>query len=188
MRTPFKISTLLLLFLAACNFPAPGIPPLPGSTEPAPALPTNTGPDYNYSECGFVWAREPLPELSREFEAALKAALPQASGYAEAYGENCLNNSGEVVRFLAMETDFYFTFQVENLEDKQALGGLIEHALGVLAQFPVGETPGPQPGYVGIVFQAPGHEERLWFSQQDAQTALDNGLRGEGLYLALREK
>lgn len=191
MSTFLRVSIFFLFLLSACNFPnlagtTPG-PTVVPDTAPAPVtdLPTQ---DYNYSECGFVWAREPLPELSQEFDAALKEALPQASGRAEAYGENCINNTGEVVRFLAMETDFDITVKVETLADKQLLGNLIEQVLDVVAQFPVEETPGPQPGYVGITFEAPGDEDRLWFPQQDAQAAIDTGLRGEELYLALHEK
>jgi len=191
MNTLFKISLLLLFLLSACNFPgpgqsAPGLTVVP-DTEPIPV--TETPPQDNTStECGFVWARQPLADLSKEFDAALKEVLPEASGYAEAYGENCINSQGEVVRFTAMETDFYVTLEVESLEDKQALGELVEQVLSVLEQFPVEDTPGPQPGYMGITFQAPRDELRLWFTQLEAQAAIDNGLRGEELYLALQVK
>jgi hypothetical protein len=191
MQTFIKISLLLLFLFSACNYPAQGgsAPDLTGVPVTAPAPETDTPPqDDSSTECGFVWARESLPELSQEFDAALKEALPQASGYAEAYGENCITNQGEVVRFLAMETDFYATLTVENLEDKQALGKFAEQVLSVLAGFPVGSTPGPQPGYVGITFQSPGDELRLWFTRRDAEAALENGLRGEELFNALQVK
>jgi hypothetical protein len=191
MRTFIKISFLVLCLLGACNLPAPG-QPAPDLTivpDTAPAQATDMpAQDDSYTECGFVWAREPLPDLSREFDAALKEVLPEASGYAEAYGENCLNNQGEVVRFLAMETDFYVTLKVDNLQEKQALGGLAEQILRVVAQFPVEDTPGPQPGYIGITFQSPGDELRLWFTRRDAEAALENGLRGEALFNALQAK
>jgi hypothetical protein len=129
-----------------------------------------------------------LPDLSEEFDATLKETLPDASGYAEAYGENCIDTKGEVVRFLAMETDYYATLKVESLEDKQALGGLVEQVMSVVAQFPVADTPGPQPGYVGITFESPTDELRLWFTRRDAEAALDKGLRGEELFNALQAK
>lgn len=191
MHTFYKISIALLFLLSACNFPGQG-QPAPGVTlvpVTAPAQITDTpSQDYTYTECGFVWAREPLGDLSKEFDAALKEVQPQASGYAEAYGENCINNQGEVVRFAAMETDYYVTLEVENLEDKEALGLLSEQVLGVLAQFPVEDTPGPQPGYVGITFEAPTGELRLWFTRVDAEAALKNGLHGEELFNALQAK
>jgi hypothetical protein len=191
MHTLNKISLVLLILLCACNIPSPG-QPAPGTTEipvTAPVILTDTPvQDIPSTECGFVWAREPQPELSQEFDKALKKALPQASGRAEAYGENCLNSQGQVVRFAAMETDYYVTLQVETLEDKQALGKLIEQVLGVLAQFPVETTPGPQPGYVGIAFKAPSDELNLWFTRRDAEAALENGLRGEELFNSLQAK
>lgn len=179
MRSLLKFSFLLLLLLSACNLPAPG--------TPAPGQPTDAT-EEDYTECGFVWAREPLEELSKEFDAALKAVEPGASGRAEAYGENCLNNQGEVVRFLAMETDFYATLQVEQLQDRQVLGGLLEQVLSVVAQFPVEETPGPQPGYVSVTFEAPTDALHLSFPQREAEAALENGLRGAALFDALQAK
>jgi len=189
MRNLFKLSVLLLILLNACNFPA--------VVEPAPSLTaapetqvvplTDTPSPYQtFSECGYVWARESLDELSMDFKQALKVVQPQADGRAEAYGENCINTQGKVMRFLAMETDFYVTLKVRDLEDKSVLGDLVEQALSVVAEFPVDKTPGPQPGYVGITFEAPGDELRLWFTQRDAEAALENGLRGEELFKALQ--
>ena len=87
-----------------------------------------------------------------------------------------------------METDFYITLNVENLEDKQALGELIEHVMGVMAEFPADETPGPQSGYIGITFQSPLDEIRLWVTITEIEAALENGLLGEDLYNALITK
>jgi hypothetical protein len=191
MRNLFRLSILIMSLISACNpsnpgQPAPDITIVPDLT-PAPITDTPP-PEIASTECAFVWAREPLPDLSKEFDAALKGALPGASGYAETYGENCLNNQGEVARFLAMETDFYVVLEVETLEDKQTLGELIEQVLNVLARFPVEGTPGPQPGYIGITFQSRGDELRLWFPRRDAEAALENGLRGEKLFNALQVK
>jgi hypothetical protein len=184
MRYLFRSSVVLLILLSACNFPGPGQTVIPDTTQ---AKPTDTpAQDVPYTECGFVWAREPLAEMSKEFDSALKAVQPQASGYAEAYGENCLNNQGEAVRFVAMETDFYVTLKVRDLEDKRVLGELIEQILGVVSEFPVEETPGPQPGHVGITFEAPSDELRLWFTQLKAQAAIGNGLQGEELFNSLQ--
>ena len=184
MRYLFKSSVVLLILLSACNFPGTEQTIVP---ETAPAKPTETpAQDVPYTECGFVWAREPLAELSKEFDAALKAVQPQASGYAEAYGENCLNNQGEVVRFVAMETDFYVTLRVRDLEDKQILGESIEQVLAAVSEFPIEQTPGPQPGYVGITFEAPDDKLRMWFTQLEAQAAIDKGLQGEELFNSLQ--
>ena len=157
--------------------------------DEAPA-PQTVGPtqDYEAVECAYMWANNPLPELSDDFNKILKDMQPQASGYAEAYGENCIDNEGNIVHFLPMETDFHVTLKVNNLEDKQALGELIEQVLAVVAKFPKEETPGPQPGYVGITFEAPTDELRLWFTQMDAETAIESGAKGEALFNALQPK
>ena len=189
MQTRFTLTVLLLFLLSACNLPVVATTAEPITTKPAPAQAIDTpNEEYNYTECGFVWAREPLDKLSNEFDSALKAIDPAASGRAEAYGENCLNNRGEVVRFLAMETDFYVTLQVEQLQDKGTLGELLEEVLNVVSQFPIEETPGPQPGYIGVTFEGPADELRLWFTQREAEAALGNGLRGAQLFEALQAK
>jgi hypothetical protein len=41
---------------------------------------------------------------------------------------------------------------------------------------------------VGITFEAPADELRLWFTRRDAEAALENGLRGEELFNALQAK
>jgi hypothetical protein len=171
------IGILIIVLLSACNFPRPGqlIPD------------TETPQDYVSTECAFMWVNKPLSELSEDFNQALKD-ISRAEGYAQAYGENCVTGEGEVVRFLAMETDFYITMQVENLDNKQVLGELIEQVMGVLAEFPTDETPGPQPGYIGITFEMPGDELRLWVTRTEAESALENGLRGEELFNALQTK
>jgi hypothetical protein len=190
MRNLFTTSAIILFLLSACSFPRPG-QPNPGLTvEPNVSLsPENVSPqDSTTTECAYVWARESLPDLSEDFKEALQEVQPQADGYAEAYGENCIHSQGNVVRFLAMETDFFVKLKVRDLDDKQALGEWIEQVLNVVAKFPVENTPGPQSGYVGITFESPGDELRLWFTQMDAEAALENGLQGEELFNALQVK
>lgn len=180
MRNFWKASILLLFLLNACNLPVPDVASSRGTETPTS--------DDSYPDCGFVWAREPLEDLSQKFNEALKEVQPQANGYAEAYGENCINSQGELVRFLAMETDFYISLKVEDLNDKRTNGRLVEQVLDVVSEFPVAETPGPQPGYVGVTFESGGEEIRLWFTQLQAQTAIESGLQGEELFDALQAK
>jgi hypothetical protein len=177
------ISVSIIFLLSACNFPKTVVPD-------EVLAPQTVGPtqDYESVECAYMWANGSLPELSDDFDKALKEAHLQASGYAEAYGENCIDNEGNIVRFLPMETDFHIMLKVDDLEDKQTLGELIEQVLVVVAKFPKEDTPGPQPGYVGITFQAPTDELRLWFTQTDGEAAIENGLQGEELFNALQMK
>lgn len=181
----------IVCLLTACNLPRTGTP-APALTvipDEAPVSQTvEPTQDYESVDCAYMWANGPLPELSDDFDKALKEAQPQASGYAEAYGENCIDGEGKIVRFLTMETDFHIALKVNDLEDKQALGKLIEQVLAVVAKFPLEDTPGPQPGYVGITFEAPTDELRLWFTQIDGESAIENGLQGEELFNTLQAK
>ena len=178
MRTFIIRLVTPIILLSACNFPR--------LRQPFP--PAESPQDYLSTECAFVWANEPLPELSDDFNESMKAIHPNVEGYAQAYGENCVTNEGEVVRFLAMETDYHITFKVDNLGDKKMLGNYIEEIMSVLTEFPPDETPGPQPGYIGITFEAQKEELRLWFTQTEAQTAIDDGLQGKALFDALSER
>ena len=176
MRSLFIISTIIIFLFCACTSPSLG---------QNPDTPLQISAD---SECGFVWASEQLADLSNKFDEKLKDIQPQANGYAEAYGENCIDSQGNNVRFLAMETDFYVSLEVNELEDQQVLGELTGQVLDVIAEFPTDETPGPQSGYVGITFVTHGNELRMRFSQTDAKAAIENGLQGEELFNALQAK
>jgi len=176
---------LIIVLLSACNFPRSeqSIP------DAAPETKTvESAQDYNSSECAFMWAKNPLPELSGDFDRILKVSLPNAEGYAEAYGENCITETGESARFLAMETDYHVTLGVDDLDNKQLLGKLIEEVMGVLIEFPTEETPGPQPGYIGLTFETSNDSVRLWIMRTDIEDALENGLKGEELFIALKNK
>jgi hypothetical protein len=185
-----KATTPLLVFLAcltlvmACNMPRPVFAP-----DSKPATPTATPTEYPYEQCGWQWATQSLPELSAQVQAALESAgLTGVTAVAEAYGENCLNAEGKVARFAAMETDFRITIQVDSLADREALGMLLEKILVVLDGFPTETTPGPNPGYVGVTFQAGDAELRLWFPIIEGESARALGLRGAALLDKLQIK
>ena len=181
-----KVScTFIIVLLSACSLPGNGqsIP------DVAPATITVEPPqDYQTGECAFMWAKELLPDLSENLNQALNESLPNAEGYAEAYGENCVTETGDIARFLAMETDFHITLKVDDLDDKQTLGKLVEVVMDVLAEFPTKDTPGPQPGYIGLTFETPNDNISLWVMRTDVEAALDNGLQGEELFIALQNK
>ena len=194
MQTLFQItSSILIIFLiGACNLPGFGRSDLTLTTTPVTAPSTETiepvepSQDNESVECAFMWANDPLPELSSDLDEALKGFQSEAEGYAQAYGENCVTNEGEIVRFLAMETDYYITLKVEDLGDKQALGELIEGVMEVMAEFPTDETPGPQPGYIGITFKSNTDSFRLWAPRTNIEAAMREGLRGEELFNSLQ--
>ena len=186
---------LCLTIVLACNLPRP-VPtpdlepaPVTKTSTPLPPTFTPTATEYPYEQCGWNWATQPLPDLSAQVQSAMEAAgLKNVIAIAEAYGEDCLDANGKPVRFAAMETDFRITVQISTLDDREALGSLLEKILIALDQFPPGATPGPQSGYVGVTFQTKDDELRLWFPIVDGESARANGLRGADLLDKLQNK
>jgi hypothetical protein len=174
------IGLMLVLLLAACNLPRPGLDTLIPPATDTPA----------YRNCYFNWATQPLPDLSTQVQEALeKAGLDEVRVRAEAFGENCYDSqTNEVVRFAAMETDYHLTAQVADLKDAEALGNLLERMLVVLDRFPAGSTPGPQPGYVGVQFTSGGDVLNLWFQADAAHAARNEGLHGRFLLERLQQE
>ncbi len=184
----------LLTATAACQpkttaAPTPSLTPPPKTPTPSPA-PTSTT-TLSYTECGWNWATQPLPELSAELESALQESIQlPLEAHAEAFGEHCFDGrTNEVAYFVARETDFYITVHAEALDDREALGRLTEQILLVLlSHFPVEATPGPQPGYLSINFVTDIGELRLRFGWFDAESALGSGLHGASLLEALESR
>jgi len=193
MRTNLQIiiSILTIFLLSSCGLSSNGQSTFELTDTPNVAPATITvEPTQNDQavDCAFMWAKKPLPDLSESFDQALKEALPNTGGYAEAYGENCVTETGEIARFLAMETDFHITLSVEDLDDHQTLGKLIEDVMTVLAAFSTEDTPGPRPGYVGLTFETSNDSLRLWVMRTDIEAALEKGLQGEELFTTLQNK
>ncbi len=179
----------LSILLAACNLP------LTTSAAPATMAPVTTVPPTGTPTatpesrpCGFQWASQSLPDLSGQLAEAFRdAGLDVTSARAEAYGENCVDENGQVVYFAAMETDFRITIEVASLDDEAELARLLESTLAVLDGFPPDEIPGPQPGYIGITFEeASGGVLNLWFQTSRADALRQQGLSGVELLHALR--
>jgi hypothetical protein len=138
-------------------------------------------------QCGFVEGRQPLPEISSQLLFKLEnAALPVKNARAEAYGENCIGADGSLVRFSARETDFYVTLTTSDLQDETGLGSLLEQTLAIIDQFPRDQTPGPNPGYIGISFEAGTEIQNLWFTRTRASDLTNQGTKGADLYRALK--
>lgn len=83
----------------------------------------------------------------------VQTLIPNSSSRATAYGENCLGNDGQVVRFLAMETDFYILTAVETLDNYETFGNWIYDAMLVVDGIPPEDLAGPQPGFVEFRFE-----------------------------------
>ena len=174
--------SLLVLAVAtlSCNLPQAQPPAGPSITLTATPTTDQSG------QCAYVEARKALPELSKTFLESLKsAALPVEQARAEAYGENCVVADNTVLRFAAMETDFYVTLDVSNLADESAMGRQLGQVLDIIDGMPRAET-GPNPGYVGVTFKAAGQDDKLWFTRKQAGELRAQGLKDAGLYRALK--
>lgn len=185
-----KLTVLLLLLalLTACNLPRgiPGFSLDPGA-DPEPAAPPTETPtptvEVSYTECGWAWATQSLPDLSAEIQSAMEAAgLTGVTARAEAYGENCVTADGVVDHFATMETDFRIRVEVADLNDTATLGDLAERILIVLDTYPPGIAPGPNAGYIGITYVNGETELNLWFTVYDGESARALGLHGADLY------
>lgn len=182
-----RIIVLTLFLLMTACAPKAATPLLAAEFTRTPSAPPTYIPPTAVTACGWMWARQNLPELSAEFLGKLQqAGLPVETARAEAFGENCLAADGSVVRFATKETDFYLTLTVTDLGDETALGNLLDQTLTIIDQYPIDQTPGPQPGYIGIMFKAGDQAQNLWFTQTRLAELRAQGLSGADLYRALK--
>lgn len=174
-RFLFLVFSLLLMSCAV----------LPGGLAQAP--PTVT-PTLTEAPCAYVEGRKDFPEISATLIEKLKAAaIPIATVRAEAYGERCITADGTTVRFAQREIDFYLTVNVTSLKDEATLGDYLEQILNVIDLLPPDKI-GPNPGYLGVTFQAGDQIQNLWFTLADASAFLQQGLTGADLYKVLVKK
>ncbi|MCL4529880.1 MAG: hypothetical protein M1282_10760 [Chloroflexi bacterium] len=157
-----KLILVIFLLLAACDSPSATAPAIteeitmasPSSLVTSPATTVTNEP------CAFVPAYQSLADISAKVDRAIKSLQPEASGRAQAYGENCVYADGHA-DFHAMETDFYVTANVTNLKDNNELGTWIINAMKALASFSPGTVPGPQPGFVEFTFKSKDDRKSL---------------------------
>ncbi len=173
-------STLEWPFSSLTNTPEQGLSPAftPTLTETA-----------TVANCAYVWSSRSLPDITLQLNQAFRTSgMNTVEAEASAYGEDCFDTeTNQVVRFLAMQTDFSIRVEVERMGDPQELGKLIENIMRVLESFPPGKVPGPNPGYVGVTFAAGSETSNLWFRRSEADKLLQEGLRGSALYDALQQ-
>ena len=136
------------------------------------------------TQCAYVWATQPLPDISAKLQQRLeKQEVLAAEVNAAAYGENCVLADGSVARFLARQTDLYFKVPVTDIEDKQTLGEQTEGIINFAQDIPANTLIGTQSGYIQVNFTTNfGEIISLWFQTSTGQAALDAGLHGADLF------
>jgi len=103
--------------------------------------------------CGYQWAYNALPNLTAQFDQAVKNLIPNSNSHATAFGENCIDNDGQIVNFLTMETDFYVVVSLESTDDYETLGNWIAGVMQVVDDLPDDQIPGPKAGFVLFQFE-----------------------------------
>lgn len=166
--------------------PSPTLNPTTAMTVLPP--PSSPADNTSYATCGWQWASQINQELTPQLQQQLTEALvnvDSVEGRVESFGENCLNQDGSVRYFATMQTDFRVIVQMSILEtaDPEAVPDIVSPVvldiLRVLSHYPVGSTPGPQPGQISIQFPAGDETYEIFISDYNtAMNALDQGLTG----------
>jgi len=153
-----KYILVLCIFLLASCASEEQVPTVAPSLAPvATALPITPTSE----NCAFVEATQNLPNVTAQIDQAIKELQPDASGRAEAYGENCVYASSNQSTFTAMETDFYFTVNANNLNNNKELGTWIINVMKIIDALPSGSISGPQAGFVEFTFETKDDQKIL---------------------------
>jgi hypothetical protein len=151
-------------------------------TTPPQTMDISPQPPSSLTECGFQWASNDLPDLTSQFDQAVKNLVPNSTSRTSAFGENCVASDGQVVRFLPMETDFYTVVNVKDLNDHETFGNWIAGVMNIVNGFPSAMLTGPKSGFVEFRFDKNTTESIVLRVpiQQYNETA--NGITGEELF------
>ena len=167
------------IFALAQNTLSPANPPPTSVSE----LPPTTEPSAP-GQCYYNWAYEELPDISAEFQTAVRTVVPEAEARATAFGENCVYQDGSAT-FGAMETDFYVVISVSDLTDNETLGTLIEKIIPILDGFTPPRVPGPKEGFVEFTFRNGENQRVLRVPIPLGRQLREQGLRGAELIGAI---
>jgi hypothetical protein len=184
MQRIFSTFLFWTLILCACSTGAAS----PVAVSPSPteaSLPLPTAVPIETQECGYQWANKDLPELSSSFQGSIQALQPEAQANAYAFGENCIRSDGSVAEFLAMETDFNVSLQVDDLANESVLGKWIVQVMQIIENIPAEQIAGPRPGRVSIVFQSSTAQDVVNFYINQYRE-LSPGLNYAEIYEALK--
>ena len=151
------ILVLCIVLLTACASTGQVQTAIPSVAPVATQLPITPTTE----PCAFVEATQNLPDVTSQVDQAIKQLQPDANGRAEAYGENCVYASSGQSTFSAMETDFYITVNVQNLNDSNELGTWIVNTMKIIDAVPPDSIAGPQAGFVEFTFKTTDDQKNL---------------------------
>jgi len=145
--------------------------------------PADSGP----APCAYVWAQQDLPEIGQRFNADLQNLIPEATGGAYAFGEDCVHEDGSRT-FGAMETDFTVDIPVSDLTDDAALGAYLERLIPFLSAYPTDGLPA-RLNRIDVRFFVSEQEFRyVRFELSAGVAAYEQGLRGAELLQELEKR
>jgi hypothetical protein len=185
LRPPSKPVTETSFTIATTAIPNPKLIVTVGAPhidQPPDAAITTAAPAFE--GCAYMWAYKDMPELSGSFQQSIQALQPEAQANAYTFGENCIH-ADESVTFLAKETDFNITVQVDDLSNESDLGEWIVKVMQIIENIPQEQIVGPQPGLVTLIFQSNGDQRVINFYINQYQ-ALPSGLSHVEIYRALQ--
>jgi len=136
--------------------------------------------DSGPAPCGYAWAQQDLPEIGQRFNADLQTLIPEATGSAYAFGEDCVREDGSRT-FGAMETDFTVDIPVSDLTDDAALGVYLERLIPFLSAYPTDGLPA-RLNRIDVRFTISEQEFRyVRFELSVGVAVYEQGLRGAEL-------
>jgi hypothetical protein len=182
---PLLFWTLILSACSTSLFSTDAAPPvIPTSIATEALTPTITVTASSYGGCGYQWAYKDLPDLSSKFLQAIQQLQPSAQANAFAFGEDCVYADGHA-DFIAMETDFNITLQINDLGDPNECGKWIAKVMQIILDIPKDEIVGPRPGRVSMSLQAGGEQKNFNF-YIDRYQALSTDLSNTEICTALQ--
>jgi hypothetical protein len=137
-----------------------------------------------FEGCAYMWAYKDMPELSSSFQQSIQTLQPEAQANAYTFGEDCIHTDGSVT-FLAKETDFNITLQVDDLSNESDLGEWIVKIMQVIETIPPDQIVGPRPGRVSLEFRSSNDQMFVNFYVNQYQS-LPFGLSNAEIYQALQ--
>ncbi|GAB4498891.1 MAG: hypothetical protein OHK003_12710 [Anaerolineales bacterium] len=147
------VTTAILTTVSAPGHDSPGTETASSAPITESPIPAADSAEFaSQGSCVYQWAHKDAPELTASFDKFAKTINPKASGRVEYFGENCAYANGTKT-FLAMETDFYVRFQVENLAQEETFGDWVGQVMEHVVQLPREELQGPNYGFVEFRFE-----------------------------------
>lgn len=172
----------LCIFLLTACAPSSPLTAVPATSTDTPTPIVTDTPEIppTFEGCGYMWASQDLPDVSKKVNDLLQAIDPNITASAYAFGENCVYADGHST-FGAMETDYRVKVGVKNIKDETTLGNLIAKVMGVIIKIPLSDVQGPNPGRVEFTF-VHGTEQVAVTVQINVYTHDAIALKGDELF------